>query len=118
MRISDWSSDVCSSDLFERASLTAARRVAPHWPRGLLADCFPADWREALVDRGCASLHLDWQRTRGADVAVAKEAGYAVAAYTVNGVRTGRRMLDKADRKRVVSGPRVCVSVNYGDRWR
>ncbi|HEY9537347.1 MAG TPA: glycerophosphodiester phosphodiesterase family protein, partial [Kiloniellaceae bacterium] len=59
------------------------------------AECFPADWREALVELGCASLHLDWRRTRGADVAVAKAAGYAVAVYTVNGVRAGRRLLDK-----------------------
>jgi glycerophosphoryl diester phosphodiesterase len=80
---------------FERASLAVARRVAPHWPRGLLAEVFPRDWRQAMADLGCASLHLDWQRTRRADVAAVKAAGYAFAVYTVNGVRAGRRMLDK-----------------------
>jgi glycerophosphoryl diester phosphodiesterase len=80
---------------FERASLAAARRVAPQWPRGLLAEVFPADWRRAMAELDCASLHLDWQRTRRADVAAVKAAGYAFAVYTVNGVRAGRRLIDK-----------------------
>jgi glycerophosphoryl diester phosphodiesterase len=80
---------------FERESLAVARRVAPHWPRGLLAEVFPDDWRRAMVDLDCASLHLDWRRTRGADVAAVKAAGYAFAVYTVNGLRAGRRLLDK-----------------------
>lgn len=80
---------------FERESLAAAQRVAPQWPRGLLAEVFPADWRQAMAELGCASLHLDWRRTRGADVAAVKAAGYAFAVYTVNGVRAGRRLLDK-----------------------
>lgn len=80
---------------FERKSLAAARRVAPHWPRGLLAESFPRDWRRALGDLECVSLHLDWQHTRRADVAAVKAAGYAFAVYTVNGVRAGRRLLGK-----------------------
>ncbi|MGE5766008.1 MAG: glycerophosphodiester phosphodiesterase family protein [Bacteroidota bacterium] len=80
---------------FERASLAAAKQVAPHWPRGLLAEVFPADWRAAMAEFACASMHMDWQRTRRADVAAVKAAGYAFAVYTVNGVRAGRRLLDK-----------------------
>lgn len=80
---------------FERASLAAARRVAPHWPRGFLAEDFPADWRQAMDELGCASMHMYWRRTRRADVAAVKAAGYAFAVYTVNGVRAGRRLLDK-----------------------
>ncbi|MGF1595174.1 MAG: glycerophosphodiester phosphodiesterase family protein [Kiloniellaceae bacterium] len=80
---------------FERASLAAARRVAPAWPRGLLDEGCPADWRAAMAELDCASLHLDWRRTRTADVAAVKAAGYAVAVYTVNGVRAGRRLLAK-----------------------
>lgn len=80
---------------FERESLAAAQRVAPHWPRGILAETFPADWRQAMAELGCASLHLEWRRTRAADVAAVKAAGYAFAVYTVNGVRAGRRLLDK-----------------------
>jgi glycerophosphoryl diester phosphodiesterase len=80
---------------FERDSLAAARRVAPQWPRGLLAEVFPADWRQAMTDLACASMHLDWRRTRAADVAAVKAAGYAFAVYTVNGVRAGRRLLGK-----------------------
>lgn len=80
---------------FQRQSLAAARRVVPGWPRGLLAEAFPQDWRQAMAELKCASLHLDWQRTRQADVAAVKAAGYAFAVYTVNGVRAGRRLLDK-----------------------
>lgn len=80
---------------FERDCLAAARRVAPHWPRGLLAEEFPADWRAAMSELACASLHMYWRRTRRADVEAVKAAGYAFAVYTVNGVRAGRRLLDK-----------------------
>lgn len=80
---------------FERESLEVARCVAPHWPRGLLAEDFPADWREALAGLACASLHMYWRRTRRRDVEAVKAAGYAFAVYTVNGVRAGRRLLDK-----------------------
>ena len=80
---------------FERESLAAARRVAPHWPRGLLAEVFPRDWQEAMTALDCASFHLDWRRTRRRDVAAVKAAGYAFAVYTVNGLRAGRRLLDK-----------------------
>ncbi len=80
---------------FERESVAAARRVAPHWPRGLLAEHFPADWRDALAELDCATFHMDWRRTRRADVAAVKAAGYGFVVYTVNGVRAGRRLLDK-----------------------
>lgn len=80
---------------FARESLAAARRVAPQWPRGLLAEDFPADWRAAMAELDCASLHMYWRRTRRADVAAVKAAGYAFAVYTVNGLRAGRRLLDK-----------------------
>lgn len=80
---------------FERASLAAAQKVAPQWPRGLLAETFPTDWRTAMAELDCVSLHLDWRRTRRVDVAAVKAAGYAFVVYTVNGVHAGRRLLDK-----------------------
>jgi glycerophosphoryl diester phosphodiesterase len=48
-----------------------------------------------MAELDCASLHLNWRRTRRADVQAVKAAGYAFAVYTVNGVRAGRRLLDK-----------------------
>jgi glycerophosphoryl diester phosphodiesterase len=95
---------------FERVSLAAARRVAPHWPRGLLAEACPPDWRRAMVELDCASLHLDWRRTRAADVAAAKAAGYAVAVYTVNGLRAGRRLLDKGVDCLITDRPDLLIS--------
>lgn len=80
---------------FQRASLAAAKRVAPAWPRGFLAEGLPADWRAAMAELDCVSLHLNWRRVRQRDVAAAHAAGYAVAAFTVNGARAARRLWDK-----------------------
>lgn len=80
---------------FQRDSLAAARRMVPQWPRGLLVEDLPDDWRAALAGLDCASLHLNWRHVRRAEVAAVKAAGYAVAAFTVNGLRAGRRLLDK-----------------------
>lgn len=80
---------------FQWDALAVAKDLAPGWPRGLLAEDCPQDWRAAMATYDCASLHLHWRRTRKADVAQVKAAGYAVAVYTVNGVRAGRRLLDK-----------------------
>jgi glycerophosphoryl diester phosphodiesterase len=80
---------------FERDSLAVARRIAPLWPRGLLEETFPKDWRSAMAELDCYSLHMYWRRTRRADVQAVKAAGYAFAVYTVNGLRAGRQLLDQ-----------------------
>lgn len=99
---------------FERDSLAAARRVAPHWPRGLLAEDFPADWRQAMAELACASMHMYWRRTRRADVEAVKAAGYAFAVYTVNGVRAGRRLLDKGVDCLITDRPDLLISALSG----
>src|SRR3546814_18271171 len=51
MRISDWSSDVCSSDLVAAmlAQLHAVRDPAPQWRAGRLAAAVRADARDQLL---------------------------------------------------------------------
>ena len=78
---------------FEWEALTVARRMAPHWPRGLLSHEFPDDWRAAMAEYDCASLHVNWRHLHNAEVQAVKAAGYAVASYTVNQLRVARRLV-------------------------
>src|SRR3546814_14565361 len=95
MRISDWSSDVCSSDLSVRFVLVTALREA-----GYRVDDFgnAADALAALAERGAPALLFTDVRMPGDD---------------------GLVLLDKLqakDRKSVVSGKVVSVRVGLGGR--
>src|SRR3546814_13275960 len=89
MRISDWSSDVCSSDLGGRGGRPAAARLAR---RSGGAD--PAGLHEvdARGGSGAVRLHRD------------------------GGGQSHRAAAVGADRKSVVVGQRVTVSVDLGGR--
>src|SRR3546814_13759799 len=90
MRISDWSSDVCSSDLLRHSA--AKRRRA-----GRRGHAFAVDDDRAgkAVDRG--AIGAEAHPTRG-DLRVGKDPGAVV------------------DRKSVVSGKSVSVRVDLGGR--
>jgi len=69
---------------FSETALAAARAAAPELPRALLLEDFVPDWDERLQRHGCIALHLD-QRKLTADIAArVRDAGYRLAAYTVN----------------------------------
>src|SRR3546814_14803001 len=90
MRISDWSSDVCSSDLAERHH---AR------PRGRGTD---GAWRGRCGQRAGRA------RQQGADIGVAVAAGVAL-----DGLDVGP---ERIDRTSVVEGTSVSVRVDLGGR--
>ncbi|WP_170959041.1 glycerophosphodiester phosphodiesterase [Magnetospirillum sp. 15-1] len=69
---------------FHSACLEAARRAAPHWPRGLLAERLPADWLGQARRLDASALHLDHRFLEAGQVANARAAGLAVRTYTVN----------------------------------
>src|SRR3546814_13097029 len=103
MRISDWSSDVCSSDL---AGVRGLLRGLHGNPRNLFRPRDrPGRGSDAArdTDGACANYHqhrfgaVDARRTTGADA-----------------VEPGR--CDRADRKSVVSGKSVSVRVDLGGR--
>src|SRR3546814_10227962 len=50
MRISDWSSDVCSSDLVARRDARVRLVIGPHPGPTTKADCLNALWRALLRD--------------------------------------------------------------------
>src|SRR3546814_11183096 len=89
MRISDWSSDVCSSDLHHAA------QVAQQFARKLLR-------HEHLLAR--AQLRVGRQRAQ-----VERQRGELVPGHVVQFAR-------HADRKRVVEGKSVSVRVDIGGR--
>ncbi len=69
---------------FSRMSLAAARALDPGWHRALIAWQVPTDWQTALQSLGCSAFHvsaaeLDWET-----VSLIRNAGYQVAAFTVN----------------------------------
>lgn len=88
----DMSPPVVSS--FEIPCLKAACRVAPHWPRALLLESLPADWRERAQPLGVDALHLDHRRLEAEQVAGIAAEGLAVRAYTVNDPVRARRLQD------------------------
>ncbi len=69
---------------FSRRALARAAQVVPDWPRGLVSDGWPADWRRATRRLGCASLHVFHPELTPRRVRAAKETGLAVLSYTVN----------------------------------
>lgn len=69
---------------FSRMSLAVARACFPDWPRGLIVERVPTDWRDSLVALGCVTFHLRGQWLRRSTIRAIKSAGYGVAAFTVN----------------------------------
>ncbi len=69
---------------FSRVAIEVTKQVAPHWPRGLVSDPWPEDWKTICQAEGCATLHILHRSLTKDRVAMAKDAGLAVLAYTVD----------------------------------
>ena len=78
---------------FSRAALEVARDRAPDLPRALIAWRLPRDWRRAAGALACSNLHLRGLRLRARTVAKVKQAGYQLAAFTINDPRRARRLV-------------------------
>src|SRR3546814_15756283 len=108
MRISDWSSDVCSSDLSEERTArdygsaeTAQKRWKDVWAAG----------------QGIEAIH---SVAAVSDIVDDIEAGYWHSVERLNGIAVARRPAQVAsgteDRKSVVWGKSVSVRVDLGGR--
>src|SRR3546814_16650604 len=113
MRISDWSSDVCSSDLdrhrHPRRRRSAARSAGVASPRGCRRDR-RRRYRAAAQHRGGGIVIADTATRPAGDPSLARRltAGALLAPVAlVGGVQ---------DRKSVVEGKSVSVSVDLGGR--
>src|SRR3546814_13948054 len=98
MRISDWSSDVCSSDL---ATASAARDQHAHL-RGL----HRRELERITTGRGCG---IRFKESRKADMS-------SSAAAPSSSPRTRRPRPCRSDRKSVVEGKSVYTRVDLGGR--
>ena len=68
----------------DRTCLEVAASLAADWPKGLIADTLPDDWCSVGESLQLEAFHLD-ERTLGPEVlGRVSDAGYDVAAWTVN----------------------------------
>jgi glycerophosphoryl diester phosphodiesterase len=69
---------------FSETALAAAHVAAPELPRGLLLDTLPTDWRDRMVQHDAIALNVNQKLVDQALIDAAHDAGYRIAAYTVN----------------------------------
>lgn len=69
---------------FSERALAAARAVCPDFQYGLLFGVLPEDWQARASALQVDAIHADTRHLSETTVAVLREAGYRVAAYTEN----------------------------------
>ncbi len=79
---------------FLPAALTALCDLAPQIPRGVLFRLIPRDWTELALRLGGVMIGADQRRLRPRHVAQIRDAGYRLAAYTVNDPARARLLFD------------------------
>jgi len=77
---------------FDRRALEACRVRAPELPCGLLVGRLPMRWRNLVRRLGCRSVNVGHDGLRPTGVAAIREAGLAVAVYTVDDPRRAKEM--------------------------
>jgi len=82
----DWPQDAAPPLIssFSRGAVAVARDEQPQWPRSLLFDSRPLDWREIGAELKLSAFGGNQQHLDGSQVAEIKAAGYRLTAYTVN----------------------------------
>ncbi len=69
---------------FSRQAVAAAKEILPEWPRAMLFDRLPEDWRSVGKALDAVSINLSQRHLTREQVMEVRGAGYAVMAYTVN----------------------------------
>ena len=69
---------------FDRKIMAELTVSATPWPRGLLVKALPKRWRNIARRFGCQSVHCAHQKLSEAAARDVKQAGYLLAAYTVD----------------------------------
>src|SRR3546814_3016999 len=115
MRISDWSSDVCSSDLIgccgsSRKLTTSASRHVSSGARGKRADETPALWGRPFGARASEAVKKSWDRPRASRRPLARAPQHE--AYCI--VPVGKPHTEEA--RRAVSKGEVFRPIKPGGR--
>ena len=80
---------------FSEVALQAAREAAPELPRALLlARELPGDWKEKAERLGCTGINMNTRYITRDNVQAIRNAGYAVAVYTVNDPERARELIN------------------------
>ena len=69
---------------FAEASLAAARAAVPEFPRALLFERIPPDWKARLSQLECVAIDTNYSSVDAELVGAAHRAGYKVLTYTPN----------------------------------
>lgn len=77
---------------FSVDALEVARDMAPQFPRGLITDMPPADWRAILSTLDCVSLHCSASSITQSLVEETHNEGYRLLVWTVNDVPKARKL--------------------------
>ena len=78
---------------FATKSLIAARRDAPAYPRGLLANRMPRDWQRLASRLELTALHLNGTHITARQLAACREARLPVIAWTINHPRLAASLM-------------------------
>lgn len=77
---------------FSEVALAAAHVAAPELPRALLLSEPATDWRDRMVQHDCVALNINQRRATPELIAAVHDAGYRMAAYTVNDVARAKQL--------------------------
>ena len=79
---------------FSQLCLEVARDGAPQWPRSLIALTLPENWEALGTNLGFSSIHLRGSTLSGEQAAIVKQAGYQLAAFTINDAKQARGLYE------------------------
>jgi len=71
---------------FSSGAVATARELQPRWPRSLLFEDLPSDWRQRCRGLALSYVGLDDRHVTEDTVRAVKRQGYGVMVYTVNEV--------------------------------
>jgi glycerophosphoryl diester phosphodiesterase len=103
---------------FLAGAVAAMHALAPQVPRGLLYRLVPRGWAEAAQRLGCAIIGADHRRLRQDRVAAIRDAGYQLAAYTVNDPARARLLFDWGVTSVFSDAPDIILRATAGDQPR
>lgn len=79
---------------FHPSGIFEAHELAPDIPRSILFRVVPRNWAEMAMRLDCTVIGADHRRLKPRRVAAIRDAGYQVAAYTVNDPGRARQLFD------------------------
>jgi glycerophosphoryl diester phosphodiesterase len=77
---------------FSFVALAAAQAEAPEFPRAILFEKIPADWKAQATKLACVSVNCNHDYVNADVVQTIRGAGYRVMCYTVNDISKAKKL--------------------------